>query len=194
MKKILCACLLSVFVFLSGCGSATEETVDKNVTDEKTMDGVFRYANWGDSKETIISIEGEPYIVDDTQLVYIDVPLMTYKTVVGYFFNNKGFEGGIYTITDQHTNNQEYINDFKNVKNSLSEKYGNPYKESEEWLGDLYKDDPGMALYFGNLKYLDIYEGEDGLHVAHSLSCDNFKINHTIVYTTANKKVDKSGL
>lgn len=203
MKKIF-ALLLSFILCLSivGCGNneGTEEkqknTIVIDNAEEKPMEGVFRYANWGDSMEKVESLEPVKCIAKgSSSLMYDNVELLTYTTNAFYFFGNKGLNKGMYSILNTHTNYNSYIDDFNNINNSLKEKYGEPFVDREEWTNDLLKRDPGIALYYGDVKYVSCW-ANDNVQIIHELSSDNFEIKHSIVYFDPNRetKTDTTGL
>ena len=202
MRKVA-ACLIVVLLSTSvlGCRNVEHKKTDEaqsspSYTKKESMNGVFRYANWGDSAEAIVALEGKNYaIMDEAGIVYENIELLTYMTSVYYGFKNGEFNTGLYTITDVHTNQNLYIDDFRNINKALTEKYGEPFKDNEKWTRDLFEDDPGLALYYGDVEYLTVWT-TDNLVVMHGLRADNFEIHHSIAYLDPNntKETDTSGL
>ncbi len=210
MKKLL-AFLLVVTLSFSVVGCSNDEQTETGNTDikqtgnigsneppseEKPMNGVFRYANWGDSVDAIVRLEGDEYYAKtDEGLGYENIRLMTYNTSVTYIFNENGFCGGMYTIEDTHTNENSYIDDFNNINGSLIEKYGNPITNEVNWTREIFKNDPGLALRYGDVEYNTSWEN-DNIGVIHILSGDNYKIKHTILYFNPNDTTtnDTTGL
>jgi len=203
MKKFLCYIAAAVLVLcVGGCES---ESVVKNdeteaqpteVAEQKTMEGVFRYANWGDSIDTIAEKEDAEFSLrDETLLLYKDMSLLNYDTDVAYYFDSNGFKAGIYTITDIHSNENSYIDDYKDINEALIEKYGEPAIDKENWIRDLLKSDPGLALGYGDVEYASLWN-IDNLQIMHKLSGDNFEIKHIIFYGNPNNKseTDTTGL
>ncbi len=202
MRKIF-ALLLSFVLCLSvvGCGN-NEETEEKpkntiviDNAEEKPMEGVFRYANWGDSIETVESLEPIRCVEKDERTLMYEIKLLTYDAYAFYFFGGKGLISGMYSIIDTHTNYNSYIDDFNRIDDTLKEKYGEPSISKAEWLNDLLKDDPGIALYYGDVKYFSLWSNEN-VQILHELSSDNFEFKHNIVYFDPNRetKTDTTGL
>lgn len=207
MRRFICLFLAIAMCIISGCkkenstGTKKEDVQDnaqiiESVPDtKKNMDGVFRYANFGDDIEKVKASEGTPYEESNTILCYKDIKLMGFNTYTSYFFGDNGFMAGSYAINETHTNNTSYIEDFKEIKNALIEKYGKPNADDEKWSKELFKDDPGTALEYGILEF-NVLWFLDNVTIVHTLNADNFKISHTIHYINPKEKIetDKTGL
>lgn len=197
MKKLISAVLAAVILLaLFGCKTSETYIVSKENQEETVMNGVFRYANWDDSLETVAGKEKEKCIVKaDDAIAYDDVSLMTYNTKVAYFFEDGGFVSGFYEIKDAHTNDELYIDDFHNIDKALEEKYGEPIKQDEEWSNRILSDTPGLALFMGDVEYVSIWQN-DNVKIMHKLSADNHEIEHIIFYNNPHKEVvrDTTGL
>lgn len=204
MKKFIsCVPVIILMLLFPSCGNVfspeVPATTPTPTPEQKVMDGVFRYANWGDSMEKIEKLEDAEYVekagdASKSCLVYA-AKLAACDANALYFFENNQFVNGLYIITDVHTNDTLHIDDFNSINDALIEKYGEPVVNNEKWMGDLFKDNPGMALYYGDVKYMAIWESENFV-ISHSLSSDNFEINHGILYSNPNaeNKPDTSGL
>jgi len=152
----------------------------------------FRKALWGMTKETVRNCEKKDPVRDDkSTLIYRDTIMGLDMAVFYYFVNNKLVRSG-YGVMEKHSNDNLYINDYKEIKNALIEKYGEPSekwvneKEYKEivWLDDLYKDDPsrwGFAISIGDLAYQLIWITEE-TEVYLSLKGDNYKIQLLVSY------------
>ena len=78
MAVLICLCV-------SACGSVSTNIAPNESDNEMTMNGVFRYADWGDSLESIANLEKNKCIVKEKDLLaYEDVSLLTYNTKVVY--------------------------------------------------------------------------------------------------------------
>lgn len=200
MKKLLCIALtLILCVSFIGCG--TNDAVDNSTeidaeNQEFEMDGVFRYANWGDSMEKVESKEPSPVAAKNERVIlYENIDLLTYTTDVTYFFGDNGLDSGMYSITNTHTNANYYINDFSNVNKALTEKYGEPTIDEQKWYDDIMADDPASSLSFGYVEYVTCWK-TDKAEIFHTLSGDNFEIQHSILYLAPNREdeTDTTGL
>lgn len=179
----------------------TQNAIQTSIPSSETienipMEGVFRYANWGDDVETIAKLENKKYTYkDENNLLYKDIKLMRFATDVYYGFKDGKFNAGTYTIKETHTNQNLYIDDFYEINNALIEKYGQPTNNKENWRRNIFEDDPGLALYYGDVEYLTVWI-TDECAIMHGLRADNFEIKHSIAYLDQNNQneIDTSGL
>ena len=147
----------------------------------------FRKTNWGMSKEQVKATEDKkPGFETDTKLGY-EVKIGRYKFACMYsFLENKLYESG-YIFTGKHTNKNLYIDDYEELKETLTKKYGKPKMDIPGlWKNDLYKDDKshwGIAISVGHLVYGASWETST-TKIELMLWGDNYKINLTLFYTS----------
>ena len=184
-KTIKVLSIILTLLILCSCGSTTNKTNTEPSPAPTNTNYDFRISNWGDSMESVIQKEGEPdYQFAETEsIVYNDIELLSFNSNLTYLFQNKQLSSASYDIKDTHTNNQLYIDDYEKIKEELNKKHGEPINpDDEKWTGDLWKDDPGMALMMSELSFSSVYTKEGKVSIIHSLSCDNFEIKHYIYY------------
>ena len=145
----------------------------------------FRKTNWGMSKTEIQEIEGSPDIVNEDYLVYNNQTIGgKYNAKIYYIFVDSKLVRAKYIVDEDHTNKNDYINDFLSIKELLSKKYGEPLEEQKNWKNDLYKGDSqnyGTAISIGHLSLLYIWRTSTTDITAY-LSGDNFEILNQIEY------------
>jgi hypothetical protein len=152
----------------------------------------FRKTVWGMTKESVKHTEKRKPVFDrENDLVYNDTLMSLNMGVFYHFVENKLVSSG-YGVIEKHSNKNLYINDYKELKNVLLEKYGDPsdrwfdgekYKEIL-WLNDLYKDNPshwGFAISLGHLVYQSCWE-TDETEIVLKLNGDNYEIQLNLVY------------
>jgi hypothetical protein len=141
------------------------------------------------TEEQVKAVEsGKPK--DDKQdvlLYVIDLPGFDDVAVVYHFAGNKLVRCN-YGFLKEHTNTNDYIEDFKRVKKSMVEKYGQPKGGDDDaiWKDDLYKNDPdnwGMAVSAGHLVYQAVWQ-TDRTDILLTLSGDNFEVRLGAQYTS----------
>ena len=89
-----------------------------------------------------------------------------------------------YGFNEEHSNQNDYINDYKSVKKILIEKYGQPNDDKEIWRNDMYKDNQehwGFAVSMGHLVYVSRWFNNN-TSIALGLSGDNLEIKHGMEY------------
>ena len=157
---------------------------DPEVRTEEKYD--FRQAKWGDSISQVKATEeGEPQ-QQDNFLMYEDNVANLNATAFYVFAYDKLVRAG-YIFQESHSNRNQYINDYSNIKNVLKETYGSPKKDDKKiWSKSLYKNDRedwGLAISIGHLTIYSSWENED-TDILLSLLGDNYKINHKVEYTS----------
>ena len=154
-------------------------------TKEQVYD--FRKTNWGMSKEEVRAAEAKkPDFEANTILGYkVKVNGKDFRCVYS-FLEDKLYNSG-YFFTGEHTNKNLYIDDYKELKEILTKKYGKPKMDIPGlWKNDLYKDDKshwGMAISVGHLAYGASWETST-TKISLMLSGDNYKIELVLSYTS----------
>jgi len=157
---------------------------------EQTYD--FRETTWGMSKEQVKATEDKkPGIEDDSSLAY-KVTIKEKEFACAYsFLEDKLYAGG-YIFIGEHTNENLYIEDYEDIKETLTKKYGNPETEMPGlWKNDLYKDDKnywGKAISMGHLVYGASWETST-TRIDILLWGDNYNIKLALYYTS--KELEK---
>ena len=158
---ILAIIILIAFTFLFGI------IIPVKATDSGEYD--FRETKWGMPREEVLNSEvKEPDAVYDIGFMYVNLPVAGLKSGLlytfskddelvwaGYIFNND------YTNFWKDENNKAYIADYYDVKNTLTEIYGEPIKDDMIWKDDSHKDNPDKyleALTVGDLEYDTFWE------------------------------------
>jgi len=145
----------------------------------------FRKTNWGMSKEQVKATEDKkPDFEADTMLGY-DITISEKDFACIYsFLEDKLYNSG-YFFTGGHANKNLYIDDYKELKEILTKKYGKPRTDIPGlWKNDLYKDDRshwGMAISVGHLAYGASWETST-TKIDLMLSGDNYKIRLILSY------------
>jgi hypothetical protein len=151
----------------------------------------FRKTNWGMSREQVKATEDKkPDFEADTMLGY-DVTISGKDFACIYtFLEDKLYNSG-YFFTGEHTNKNLYIDDYEELKETLTKKYDKPKTDiSGLWKNDLYKDDKshwGRAISVGHLIYGASWETPT-TEINLMLSGDNFKIKLILAYDSKELK------
>ncbi len=132
MKKGIAVCIM---VFL---GLMWSTTAFSNEHD-------FRKTNWGMSMEEVAEAENA------LELQYGDSPLPgeSYEAKVGgldcyinYYYIGDKLTSAEYEFSYEATLEYLCINNYSHLKEKLVEKYGEPIRDEDIWIDDLYKDNP----------------------------------------------------
>jgi len=144
----------------------------------------FRSATWGMSKSEVMKLEKSKLAQEETNSLAYQTDLAGFSTIAGYIFAGNKLTRGKYVLLENHTNRNDYINDYKKLKGLLTKKYGDPEKDKTIWKNDLYKDDYedwGMAISVGHLIYYTTWN-TDRTEVTLILTGENYSISTVIEY------------
>lgn len=202
-KKVLSIVLATVLMFSTSSialaeGNVNSEKEEGDTSEEKTTIDGFRDFKWGTSKDEILSatvtddmVEGEDYgfIGDGNTLVLINGDVAGYDSFIYYEFNDDSeLVKGQYVITEEHTNLNDYYNDYLNIVLKYEKKYGKAENYDANWDDNTYKgkeDKVGMALAVGDLSIVTRWIDDDGSFIMAIISGDNYEINTSITYCSA---------
>ena len=169
MKKLLLSLLLFIFII--------------------NTNAQFRGLEWGSNKKDAISKYGKPDFEGEGYIAY-KYSLAGKSTLAGFYYLQDKLYLGAYVLTEEHTNNNAFIDDYNYFKNLLSKKYGDPEKDETYWKDDLFKDDYsnwGMAISIGHMiKYSTWNNEKTGIQC--SIYGDNYDINCKIRYESIELK------
>jgi hypothetical protein len=144
----------------------------------------FRQTSWGMSKEEVKTIESAELDYESDDILGYNVKIGIKNFLCGYYFlEDKLYRAG-YHYLDNHTNDNDYIVEYEELKELLIQKYGEPKIDEMIWKNDLFKDDVqhwGMAICMGHLKYHTTWENDTTV-IGMILYGDNYEISLAIGY------------
>ncbi len=161
----------------------------------------FRSVRWGMTMEEVMAAETEVALI----VVTGEPALAGNCTVAGrkarlyYQFSDSQLSEAFYAFEDTHTNSNLYIDDFTDMKELLTLKYGPPALDTAIWKHNLYRNRPdewGFALISGDVKFRAEWETAR-TRVSLLLAGDNYKAFHFLTYlskVTPNASPDLRGL
>ena len=148
----------------------------------------FRKTRWGMSKKQVKASEtNEMIAMDDLDLVACESIVNGRDCFITYeFVNNKLAKAG-YLFRDKHAFNwNQYIRDYKSLKDLLIKKYGWADRDIVKWNDELYKNDRerwGLAVILGHLLYGTEWQtGETEIFL--SLAGGDYKAQCTVNYVS----------
>lgn len=163
-------------------GTAKEET-------EMDSDKDFRVANWGDSKQMVKKLEGKPDVLNEADCYVFSDKVALLPCTVFYSFIDDKLSRGTYIFKIEHSNRNKYIDDYEELVDLLTSKYGKPTeggKDNAIWINDLYRDDYsdwGRAISIGHLAFLSTWETHNTV-INCMLNGDNYEIKLAILYNS----------
>jgi|ETNmetMinimDraft_20_1059909.scaffolds.fasta_scaffold87095_2 hypothetical protein len=173
-------------VLLKNDGTWEYEIIDDKNTEEEEPD--FRKSHWGDSYGEVVESEQLDIF---TEADRSGIKILAYKTDVSglnatmvYLFAADKLYSAKYIFTEDHTYDNDYINDYKTIQKILTNKYGTPAEDETLWRNSLYQDDPekyGFALAYGHLVYYSSWNLEK-TEISLFINGDNFEVSHSLEY------------
>lgn len=125
----------------------------------------FRSTSWGDSRQQVISQEGEPNADEGDFIAYAGEEIAGIPVAHAYLFTNEDeLAMARYFVTKEYSSRNEYLRVYNNFSELLVSRYGKPDDENAIWTNDLYRDDPsnyGMAIAVGHMLKYTVWELEE---------------------------------
>ncbi|MDF2512478.1 MAG: hypothetical protein K0S04_2344 [Herbinix sp.] len=147
----------------------------------------FRKVKWGMTKEEVIDIEGTSIIEQSEDYILYNVEVMGLDMYLAYYFNEKDQVcAATYMSKEKHTNQNDYILEYNQLIDALTEKYGEPYEDETIWKSDRYKGDSsywGFAISAGDLVDYASWDANN-TNIKIIIDGDNFTIHIRIFYTS----------
>ena len=153
---------------------------------------LFRGYEWGTAKPEIVESETNPNMIEDYDYTLIDgsfrvqVSLAGFDAIAVFMFDDIGLNSGAYFLTEEHSNPQEYYNDFLKLKEKYENKYGKPGDGGPTWTGTSnYKNNEnsyGEAISQGYLSFDYHWYAKDNSVISMRISGDNGEVKTAIAY------------
>ena len=150
----------------------------------------FRETTWGMSKEQVKATEDRKADYEENAMLSYKVKIFGGNYYCFYSFLEDTLYNGGYVSTEEHTNKNLYINDYKELKRILTKEYGKPIMDEINWKNDLYKDDKsewGMAISIGDLEYWALWETLN-TKIGLILDGDNYEISLILSYDSKEQR------
>ncbi len=158
----------------------------------------FNGHEWGAGKDEVMSqelpenpVEGVDYTVGMSgNLILIPgQKVLDYSAQGMYIFDdNYKLVEGVYYLTEDRDDYNEYYDDYCTLLDSYREKYGEPYSTEENWEDPKYKNTPeltGLYVSVGWASFNTVWMDEEGDRLTIYLTGDSGKVDTMITYESA---------
>jgi len=123
----------------------------------------FRQAFWGVDKEYVLKLEGKPSsqeFMDGLEIVGYQQKVAGMKCKIEYIFKEDKLIRAKYVFLEQRKYQNQYIADYKKVKDFITKNSELSSVDNINWLNSLYKEDYskwGLAISLGHLEYVSLW-------------------------------------
>ena len=186
MKKMLITiCLMVGTGLMVGNVARCNDVNEPNQPKEKKI--LFQNIPWGCSEKVVREKMGDPNSMspDKVCLSYFPRKVCGLNATYIFLIKKDQFLRAKIGFLESHINDNLYLDDFKKIDVTLTEKYGPCTGHFEFWKNELYKDDPshwGFAMSMGDLVWASKWVIGD-VTIIHMADGDNFDISHVIEYS-----------
>lgn len=146
----------------------------------------FRHARWGMSMEDVKKRESASLVGEDEESLLYAGLLDGQKVVITYAFVDDKLWRGVYSLDENFSNDNRYVDIYSKFIDMLKEKYGKPKREIDHWSKEYYRgkyEKRGMAYAVGDVVSQVTWENGDTSIFA-KIDGNNFKISVRIFYSS----------
>jgi len=145
----------------------------------------FRDAKFGMSPQEVRATEEDAdWETPEKDVLAFDTKLAGYDVSAGYIFVDERLVRGVYVVTEEYRNDNDYLRDFEYLNELLTKKYGKPKEKKTRWIDDRWKDSPayhGHALSQGDFSKYTEWKTKTTL-ITHFIYGEDYVIIHRIDY------------
>lgn len=153
----------------------------------------FRLTSWGMSQEEVLGSEEKIDPVEKTEnMIKYKTQILGKNVELVYLFAQNKLIGSSYKLDDNYLNSQRFIRTYNKFKQALMKKYGQPDKETTNWLNDTYKNNRkkwGLALSLGHTEYAALWNTQNA-----TIECSLREENYYVLCSVEYKSTDYSHL
>jgi len=155
---------------------------DEGLQDRRKFRNYFRDTRWGMSKNQVFELEGRPANHEKSyglETVKYRKKAIGLDCSIEFIFAGNKLIRAKYIFLEKHKHKNQYISDYKKIKDWLTEKHGMPQGSNVTWRNDLYKEDYsnwGLAVGLGHLEYGSLWKNQE-VEIFLTLSGENNKLS-----------------
>lgn len=143
-----------------------------------------RKVNWGMSQEEVKKTEILELFIEDEATVAYKGKLNNNPCLIVYRFHNQVLVSMDYIFEHTYSDDARFVNDFEDLKDSLTKKYGQPSQNDRYFTSETYDDnisDWGMALSTGELSFFTRWI-TNKTKILLALYGDNYEVSFILSY------------
>ena len=144
----------------------------------------YRNVNWGMSKSEVKQNETQLTLIpddEDSNDLYYRGEIAGHNIRLHYNFTNNVLSDVYVSFQIKHTNFDLFIDDYKSLKDQLTQKYGNPVYDKQLGKKNRYRSIIGMDVATGRIRFMTNWNIPKA-RIFLNLRGDNYKVNLSISY------------
>lgn len=156
----------------------------------------FRETAWGMSRSQVKHTESLRLESQDSESLVYKGALAGLESDVVYHFADDRLVEGHYVMKHDHWEREGYIEAYANLKNLLTQKYGEPVIDETKWSNSQFEHTEsqwGLALAMGQLSYMCAWQTERTLISMKLWGSDDLEIHHEITYRARGAEIPRKG-
>lgn len=148
----------------------------------------FRNTYWGMNKAQVARIEGNPDQRDNSgglDVIQYSKKISDMDCMIGYVFADNKLAKAKYSFMAKYEDKNQYIQNYKKIRDNLVKKYGNAEAEKTLWQNKTYKNDRsswGLALSLGHLEFNSLWQNSD-TEIQLRLTGENGRVFLVVLYS-----------
>lgn len=148
----------------------------------------FRNTYWGMNKAQVARIEGNPDQRDNSgglAVIQYSKKISDMDCMIGYVFADNKLAKAKYSFIAKYEDKNQYIHNYKKIRDILVKKYGNAEAEKTLWQNKTYKDERsnwGLALSLGHLELNSLWQDSD-TEIQLRLNGENGRVFLVVLYS-----------
>ena len=160
----------------------------------------FRHTRWGMTEEEVMATEknGSTAIEKNKNMIKYKIQILDKNFVLIYLFVQNKLIGSLYKLDEKYLNSEHFIQTYIELKEELMMKYGQPNRETTNWLNDTYRNARnkwGLALSLGHFEYITLWETQNTT-IECSLRAENYNVlclveYWSVEYSHLSKEINK---
>ncbi len=121
-----------------------------------TTQTTFRNTCWGMTRKRVKQAEANELFHEEDHYLLYRGKIADLDCYIIYCLVEDRLVRARYVISEEHSNRNDYIDDYERIKEALIFNYGSPADDQVVWKADLYKednDDWGISVSLGHLVF-----------------------------------------
>ncbi len=151
-----------------------------------TPQKTFRNTCWGMTRKRVKQAETNELLHEEDHYLLYRGKIADLDCCIVYCLVEDRLVRARYVVAEEHPDRNDYIYDYKKIKEALTLKYGKPADDQVVWSADLYKeddDDWGVSVSLGHLVFGSDWS-TDSTDILLMLCGEHYEISFVVEYSS----------